>query len=716
MPTSLTSSPPSLPLLLEIGVEELPASFVDAALAALPGLAKGKLAEARLTHGDVRALATPRRLAILVADVATRQADVDEEVVGPPEGAAFKDGQPTKAAEAFANKLGVAVGSLTVADRPAEGRQKAGRYVMGRRSERGVPATEVLGKLLTELCAAIPFKKSMRWGSGTAAFGRPVQWVVALLGGDAIDLTFAGIRSGRSSRGHRFLAPEAFDLTEASEYVEALRGRHVIVDRDEREATMMAKVSAAAKAAGGVHDGAAILVEENTSLVEDPYVVTGSFDPAFLVLPASVIRAVARGHQRYFCVQKGDDELLPHYITVVNTALDVATIARGNDRVMRARLSDAIFFFEEDKKANLEDRVAKLEGIVFHNKLGTVREKVARIERLAGVIAADLGLTDEAAAHVARAAHLCKFDLVALMVGEFPELQGEMGRAYAKNRGEPPAVADAIRDHYRPAFATDDVAPTDVSACVALADRIDTLAGCFGIGLEPSGAADPYALRRACIAVLRTLLDKGAKDARYAKLDLPKLLDAARAGYTATLHVEASVALASLAAFATERLRGLLATATSSAVADALIDPTQVNSAGALVRHPVYALARARALHAVVAEAQPWLGQAKTVSKRLSGISKQSKPVLHGATSFDKADDAAIVQVVHDVDSLTRQLHDEDSVRKALAAAGELAQRVDAIFVNTLVNDPADAKTPARLELLSYGAQCMLRLADFSRL
>ena len=229
--TSVTS------LLLEIGVEELPASFVDAALAALPELTKTRFAEARIAHGAIRALGTPRRLAVLVHDVATQQTDVDEEVTGPPETAAYKDGQPTKAAEAFANKLGVPLASLSVVDKPAEGRQKAGRYLTGRRAFKGAPATEVLGAVLASICGAIPFRKSMRWGTGTATFGRPVQWLVALLGHDAIDLTFAGVRSGRSSRGHRFLSPDVFELTEASSYVEALRGRHVLVDRAEREAT-----------------------------------------------------------------------------------------------------------------------------------------------------------------------------------------------------------------------------------------------------------------------------------------------------------------------------------------------------------------------------------------------------------------------------------------------------------------------------------------------
>jgi glycyl-tRNA synthetase beta chain len=709
-------------LLFEIGVEELPASFVDAALAALPELVKSRLAVARLAHGAVRALGTPRRLAVLVDGVAATQADLDEQVVGPPETAAYKDGAPTKAAEAFANKLGVAVASLEVVQREAEGQKKAGRYVVGRRKETGAPAEAILGKLLADVAGAIPFKKSMRWGSGAASFGRPVQWIVALFGSHTIDLAFAGVRSGRTSRGHRFLAPERFDIADAREYVDALRERHVIVDRAEREAMMMQKVAAAAEAVGGTHDTAPILVVENTSLVEEPFVVTGTFESRFLVLPASLIRAVARGHQRYFSVNakgKGrEDELLPHYVTVVNTALDVPTIARGNDNVMRARLSDALFFFEEDKKAKLEDRVGKLEGIVFHQKLGTVREKVVRVERLAKLIATKLGLDAAGVADVARAAHLAKADLVSLMVGEFPELQGEMGRAYAKNAGEKDAVADAIRDHYKPLFATDDVAPTDVSAAVALADRLDTLAGCFGVGLEPSGTADPYALRRACIAVLRTLQDRGATDARYAELDLLELLHEARQGFTTPLEKDSHAALTSLATFATERLRGLIAGATSNAVADAVVieaagGPT---SPDARVRHPVHVRVRASALQAVIAEGVPWLAQAKTVAKRLSGISKQSAPVLHPAPYFDKPDDAAIVKVVLDADVLTRELKDEPAVRKALAAAGELAQRVDAIFENTLVNDPKDAKTPARLELLSYGAACMLRLADFSRL
>jgi glycyl-tRNA synthetase beta chain len=697
-------------LLLEIGTEELPSSFVDAALAALPGLVRTKLEALRLAHGDIRALGTARRLAVVVHGVAEEQPDLDEEVVGPPETAAYKDGKPTKAAEAFANKLGVTVDALSVVTKEASGKQKAGRFVVGRRQEKGKAARELVGKALAELCGEIPFRKSMRWGTGNATFGRPVQWLVALFGDEALDVSFAGVRSGKTTRGHRFLAPGTFEIASGDTYVDALRAKHVLVDRDERAKTMMDRVAAAAKAAGGVHDPDPALVDENASLVEEPHIVTGSFEAKFLELPAAVIRAVARGHQKYFCVQKDVSTLLPHYLAVVNTANDPAQIAKGNDRVMRARLADARFFFEEDKKAKVEERVEKLQGIVFHNRLGTVREKVARMEKLAAKIASALGLPAATIALVERAAHLSKFDLVSLMVGEFPELQGDMGRTYALHAGEPNEVADAVRDHYRPIGAEGPVAEDDVSACVALADRLDTLVGCFAVGLSPTGAADPVALRRACIATLRTLLDRSKANPAYAKLSLAELYAWAYEGLEGKkLDLSREDTIAKLREFTFERLRGLIASATSSHVADAV-------SSGGVLDQPVYALARARAVHSAVTEGKAWLGQARTVAKRLSGISKESKPVLHAKDVFEKEDDAVIVDVVAKVDASTKELHTEAAVSAALAQAEGFAARLDDIFTRTLVNDPNDTRTPKRLELLSYGAQCMLRIGDFSKL
>lgn len=704
------------PLLLEIGTEELPSSFVDAALAALPELVRARLADLRLTHGEVQALGSPRRLSVLVHGVAEKQADLDEEVLGPPEAHAFKDGKPTKAAEAFAAKLGVDVGALTVADKPAEGKQKAGRYLVGRRAEKGTLAKELVAKALVDVCEKIPFKKSMRWGDLDATFGRPVQWIVALFGADVVDLVFAGVRSGRATRGHRFLSPKPFDLAGADQYVAAMREHHVLVDRAERERTMMERVAAAAKALGGTHDDAAILVSENASLVEEPFVVEGGFEPAFLSLPASVIRAVARGHQRYFCVAKGEDELLPSYLAVVNTANSPANIRKGMDRVMRARLADARFFYEEDKKAKIADRLEKTAGIVFHARLGTVREKVTRMEVLAGAISDALGFPASERQLVVRAAHLCKFDLVSLMVGEFPELQGQMGRAYALHAGEHASVADAVRDHYRPVGATDDLPASDVSRIVALADRIDTLTGCFAIGLSPTGAADPFALRRACIAVLRILCEVGAVDPRYAALDLGDLVARAYANILPKkLDLDAPTTSAKVLDFARERLRGIIAQATSQAVADAVLagpDP---------VGRPAYALLRARGLAAAVEAKSPWLQTAKTVAKRLAGISKTAKPMLHPIDVFatsdaDRAKNAPIVSLVELVDEATGDLTSKERVAAALEVIPKVADGLEEVFVKTLVNDPADPLTPKRLELLSYGASCMLRLADFGRL
>jgi glycyl-tRNA synthetase beta chain len=703
----------TLPILLEIGTEELPSSFVDSALTALPELVSGELAKIRLSHGDIRALGTPRRLAVIVKGVATRQTDLDEEVVGPPETVAFKNGAPTKAAEAFAAKVGVAVATLTVSDRPAGPKQKPGRYVVARNVQTGRAALELLSDALVSVCARIPFRKSMRWASLDTAFGRPVQWIVALFGRELIPCAFAGISSGRSSRGHRFLSPQSFDLAHPDDYVGALRARHVLVDRDERVRTMMERVDAAARAAGGTFDAEPILVSENASLVEEPHVVTGSFDSAFLELPAAVVRAVARGHQRYFCVERtgGTEDLIPSYLAVVNTANRPDLIVKGTDRVMRARLSDARFFWLEDQKVPLEARYEKLDGIVFHNRLGTVKDKVQRVERLARLIANILELDAEAKTKIARAAHLCKCDLVALMVGEFPELQGHMGRAYARKQGESAEVADAIRDHYKPVGAQDDVASSDVSAVLALADRIDTLVGCFAVDLAPTGTADPFALRRACIGALRTILDRG-----YASLSFEALTGLAYDGYAGTkLDASKSDTVAKIEEFAADRLRGLIASATSMPVAEAVL----ASGIRQALAESVTTIARARALQAVVDAKEPWLEKAKMVAKRLAGISRQAKPVLHPAADFresSKKDDLVLQALVGQLHALAQGLGTEKAMRSALLAMGPFATDLDRIFIETLVNDPNDPLTTSRLETLAHGAQSMLRIADFSRL
>jgi glycyl-tRNA synthetase beta chain len=331
-----------------------------------------------------------------------------------------------------------------------------GEYAAVTRKETGRPTREVLPPILSALPGRIPFPKSMRWGLGEVAFGRPIHWIVSLFGSEIVDATFAGITAGRSSRGHRFYAPATFEIQSASEYLAALRAVHVLADESERRSTMVKALEIKSKAISGELCPDDFLVEENASLVEEPHIVAGSFDPDFLSIPDEVIVAVMRGHQRYFAVKEpGKDRLLPRYLCVVNTAKDEATIARGNDRVLRARLKDARFFVDEDRKKTLEDRIAKLDGIVFQTKLGTVGEKVTRVGKLAATLSGD--------PRAEHAAKLAKADLVSLIVGEFPELQGIMGRWYAQQEGLDPVVADAIRDHYLPKGASD-VVPTETLA------------------------------------------------------------------------------------------------------------------------------------------------------------------------------------------------------------------------------------------------------------
>ncbi|MFO0549667.1 MAG: glycine--tRNA ligase subunit beta [Polyangiaceae bacterium] len=535
-------------LLLEIGCEELPSSFVEAALAALPDLTKKRLDAARIAFGSIRALGTPRRLALLVEGVATRQSDLSEEVLGPPVKAAFKDGKPTRAAEAFAEKVGKPVAELRQIETPK------GMYLAASRAEAGQPTAALMPALLEEIIRAIPFRKSMRWADLDFAFGRPIQWLVALLGDEVVHLEIATKKSARRSLGHRFLATGAIEIARPSAYVETLRKAHVLVEPDERRAALKRALDDAAVTADGALIEDEFLMDENLSLVEEPYVIEGSFDPVFLALPERVILEVAKGHQRYFGLRdKLTGKLRPSYLAVVNTALDRALIKKGNDRVMTARLSDAKFFFDEDKRVPLEARREKLAGVVFQKRLGTVLAKAQRIEMLAVRIGEELLLDSQIVKTAMRGAHLAKCDLVTLMVGEFPELQGEMGAAYAIAQGEPADVAEVVRDHYRPKGAADDTAASPAAALVALADRLDTLVGCFAIGLSPTGTADPFGLRRAMLGVLRTLLDRGFD------LSIARLVALAFEGYEGTkLDLSLADLTAKLVAFSTDRLRGLL--------------------------------------------------------------------------------------------------------------------------------------------------------------
>ncbi len=547
--------------LLEIGTEELPASFVTHALRSLKASAVELLGQARLGTDslELHTMGTPRRLALRLRGLASSQPDRDETVMGPPWSAAFDtDGSAKKAATGFAKKHGVAVGDLH------EQTTDKGDYVSVQVHETGRATGAVLAEVLPQLCQRITFPKSMRWGAGEISFGRPIHWIVSLLDGDVIEFEFAGVQAGRMTRGHRFLAPESFDLDEASNYEDALERAHVLVDLKRRKDRMMEGLLTAAKSLGGVLEADAFLADECVSLVEEPFTVPGSFDEAFLELPERVVVSVMRDHQRYFAVRASEGgALLPSYLNVVNTAQDPETIAKGNDRVLRARLADARFFVEEDRKAPLADRLKKLESVVFQSKLGTMGAKVRRLETNAHSLAEQLGADTAACVDAAR---LCKADLETLIVFEFPELQGEMGRWYALREGIDPVIADAIRDHYRPQGADDVVPDQLVGAVVAVADRIDTLVGCFGIGLVPSGSADPFALRRAALGIIRIALE-GPID-----VDLQALINQAYRAYAGDAELApADQVRASLDDFFRARIRAMLKDPYGGDVVDACL-------------------------------------------------------------------------------------------------------------------------------------------------
>jgi glycyl-tRNA synthetase beta chain len=500
-------------LFLEIGTEEIPAGFLPKAMADMEVLIRKEFEAARLEFGTIRTFATPRRLALAVGAVAEQQPTLQAKALGPARQHAFDaDGKPTKAAEGFARGQGVAVADLKIVA------TDKGEYVCAEKEETGRPTQELLREILPRLVSGISFKKSMRWKDLEVRFARPVHWIVALYGGAVVPLTFGELTSGNMSRGHRFMAPRQFAVSGCDDWLAKCRDHMVMADQAERKATIRRQVEATAQAAGGCVSMDEALLEEVTYLVEDPTPLCGTFEERFLALPRELLVTTMRTHQRYFTVESPDGRLLNKFITIANTRPeDPDVVIRGNGRVIRARFSDALFFWEEDRKAKLETRLSALKSVIYQAKLGTSFEKVERFTVLARDLA---GQFEPAAVELtARAAQLAKCDLETKMVYEFPELQGIMGREYARLEGENPRVVQAIFEHYLPVEAGGVLPQDNLGAFVSVADKIDTICGCFGVGLIPTGSADPYALRRSAIGILNILLERGYR------LSLPALVE-----------------------------------------------------------------------------------------------------------------------------------------------------------------------------------------------
>jgi glycyl-tRNA synthetase beta chain len=680
-------------LLFELRTEELPPRTLPALSKALTeGLLKG-IDAAAIPHGKVHSFATPRRLAVWIEKLAEHQPDRQVERRGPPLANAFDaQGAATQAAIAFAKSCGVAVGELLKLT------TEKGAWLQFRGTERGAATTALLQDLLMQAIAALPIAKRMRWGAHNAEFVRPVHSVVLLFGDEIVPIELLGLQSGRITSGHRFHAPKPISLRSAKGYEAKLRGAKVIADFAKRREMIRAGVIAAASQAGGTALIEDALLDEVTALVEWPVPLTGQFEQRFLSLPREVVIATVQDHQRYFAVQGADEKLSGWFVTVSNIeSRDPSKVREGNERVVRPRLSDAAFFWEQDRKISLQEHAARLSGVVFQGKLGSYAEKTARVTRLAELIGSRIG----AGAGVEQAAQLAKADLMTAMVGEFPELQGTMGRYYAEAQGLPHDVSVAIEEHYRPRFAGDALPSTKVGQALGLADKLDTLAGIFAIEQRPTGTKDPFGLRRAALGVLRILLE--------GRLDLD-LLDVLTAAASAQPVQRAGVA-DEVYDFIAERLRGLLLEEPGTTAE--MLDAVLANRP----RSPLDTVTRLAALKEflLLPDAVVLAG----INKRIANILKKTQVsqdwVVDPQALSEDAERGlhhALTNLRHPVLEATRHQRYSDSLRALVG----LRAPVNEFFDRVMVMDEDTAKRNNRLALLRDALTLLGGVADLSRL
>ena len=490
-------------LLLEIGTEEIPSDYLENGLKELNRLAELYLKDNRIEiEGGLHVYGTPRRLVLVGKGIADTQKDTIQEITGPPQKAAFdEEGNPTKAAFGFAKKQGVSVDELQLLETPK------GVYLYIKRKMPGSLTITILSEVLPKLIANIPWPKSMRWGSEEFSFVRPIHWILALFNGTIIPFEVAGITSGTQTRGHRFMAPQSIKIEGIKDYLQKMDESSVIIDQKERKDRIEKAVITEAKRISGLPVIDTELLFTVTNMVEFPSAICGGFDKAFLTLPDPVLITAMKEHQKYFSVRDQDGNLMPNFVAVNNTiARDESIVRKGHERVLQARLADANFFFKEDRKRLIKDRLEDLKTVIYQAELGTSFDKVQRFTQLAEYLAEQI--IPENIHDVRDVATLCKCDLVTEMVMEFPSLQGVMGNEYARLDGYPEDICSAISDHYLPIQAESQLPESLIGAIVGIADRMDTIVGFFAMGLEPDGTADPYALRRQALAIIRIVRDK----------------------------------------------------------------------------------------------------------------------------------------------------------------------------------------------------------------
>ncbi|HCC54829.1 MAG TPA: glycine--tRNA ligase subunit beta [Desulfobulbaceae bacterium] len=682
-------------LLFEIGTEEIPADYILPALTQLEKNLGDRLTNLALPYSSLRTAATPRRLTVSVSGLAERQPNREEEILGPPKKAAFdQNGQPTQAAIGFAKTRGVEVDALQIVATPK------GEYLMVRVAQIGRQTEELLAHLLPEIITSLNFPKSMRWGSGRTSFARPIQWLLAVYAGKTVSFSLDTITSSNTTSGHRFMTRDLFPATCFSDYVDTLRTAQVLVETKERRAAVIAEISMAALQVGGTILQDEQLVDTVCNLVEKPFALCGTFEERFLALPREVLITSMREHQKYFAVVDSTGKLMPYFIAVNNTGTkDARLAADGHQRVIRARLEDAFFFFKEDQRRSLEDRIEDLSGVIFQNKLGTMLDKTRRVTTLTGLLARKLA--PEHLIHSERAAQLAKTDLLTDMVGEFPSLQGSIGKDYALLSGEAPEVATAIMEHYLPVRAGGQLPASIPGALIGMADRLDSICGCFGIGQIPNGTTDPFGLRRLSLGLLHIINTMGFS------LSLAEFVNEALSLYGDKLTIPQTEASHNVLEFIRGRFindltsRGY-AVETVEAVTSVSFDD------------PLDCLRRINALLAISSQ------EAFTILagafKRVINITKNNSAISVQAALLTETAEKKLQEAYLAVRLEATPLLEASDYEKALTVILKMKEPIDTFFEEVMVMVEDERVRANRLNLLTAIARLFLQIGDFSKM
>jgi len=682
-------------LLLEIGTEEIPSGFIPQALEEMKGLLEKEFQNQRIACKEIKALGTPRRLVLAATGVATSQEGRVLEIIGPAKRVAFNEqGRPTKAALGFARGQGIPVEELRLVQ------TEKGEYVCARKEEKGEETIRLLPTILPRLISSISFPKSMRWTDLENSFARPIHWILCLFAGQIVPFQIGNVASSNLSRGHRFMAPGSFQVKDLAEYMRRLKNSFVILSPEERKEIILAELNKAAREVSGHILPDEELLEIVNYLVEYPAAIRGSFPQEFLTLPREVLVSAMREHQRYFSVSDAEGALLPFFVAISNTRpKDPRVVARGNERVLQARLSDAKFFFEEDQKVPFLQRLEGLKKVIYHSKLGTSHEKVMRLSQLADYLTecidASLGET------VKRASLLCKADLITGMVGEFPTLQGVMGRVYARLSGEDEAVALAIYEHYLPTSGGGALPSSHPGAILSIADKLDTIIGCFGVGLIPTGTADPHALRRQTLGVIHIILEK-----RY-PLSLSRMLDRSLELLADKIERLPQEIKADVLEFFQGRVqnlltsRGLSTDAVEAALAVGFDDLVDLRE-------------RAKALHDLRSE--PDFDSLAIAFKRVVNISKSHIPGAVDPKRFENVVEGKLFEAYQTIGKKAAERIAQKDYRLALKELSSLRKPVDDFFDGVLVMAEEKIIRKNRLSLLSHIGQIFFKIGDFSKI